>query len=361
MSTAITGHLTGQLMRRAAAQLQGPKHDEDQTPASLLALFILSGLVFLLVIASIDYTYGGVVATLAAVEDSNPDIYVRIDNNNNNHDLAKPHDPHDPEHVATQPPKPITSKLRTTVKHLRNRAGFWSRFRGFSMYMSLHLARGFLLATIPVPSSSLVGQIFIQSVVGVLLSGGQIAWIHIVITEPSRKRFYQRIPSYRSWIRILPAVILEDSLAAAVFFLPMARAKTACAFKITPQNDNNVSDMYQCMAITTIPVILAFLIAVPARVIFIRVAASMLPEDQETIVPFDRSFGGKVRPELLGGNGTVGLLDAWKTFNWAGRIRFVKVLLKTIAMDMAVIVLAGIVLGGQILCMMPKSTNPVIE
>ncbi|KAJ5929929.1 hypothetical protein N7466_005422 [Penicillium verhagenii] len=359
MATAITGHFTGQLMRRAAVQLQGPNHDEDQTPASLLALFILSGLIFLSVIASIDYTYGGVVATLAAVEDSNPDIYVRIDNNNNNdHNLAKPYDPHDPKYTATPTPKPITSKLRTTVKHLRNRAGFLSRFRGLSMYLSLHLARGFLLAIIPVPSSSLVGQVFVQSVVGVLLSGGQIAWIHIVITEPSRKRFYQRIPSYRSWIRILPAVILEDFLAAAVFFLPMARAKTACAFNITPQNDNNLSDMYQCMAITTIPVILAFLIAVPARVIFIRVAASMLPEDQETIVPFDRSFGGKVRPELLGGNGTVGLLDAWKTFDWAGRVRFFKVLLKTIAMDMAVIVLAGIVLGGQILYMMPKS-NPV--
>ncbi|KAJ5538901.1 hypothetical protein N7494_008380 [Penicillium frequentans] len=352
--SAVTAHLMRRSVELASDHLPS-KPEDEQTPGGLVALFIFSALVFALIGGAIEYTYGGVVATLAAVEDSNPDIYVRIDNDND--DLTKPYDPNDPEPAAVPPPKPITSKLRTTVKHLRARAGFWSRFRGLSMFMTWTMARGFLSAIIPVPSSSFIGQFFVQSLVGILLSGLQMTWVWIVITEPSPKRFYQRIPSYRTWIKVAPAALLEDALTAAAFFLPMAVAQFAGAFNITPGKDNTLADMCRWLAVTTVPAILAFLVTVPARVIFVRVAASMLPEDQETIVPFDRSFGGKVQPAIVGGSGKIGLLDAWKTFDWASRVRFVKVILKTFAMEMAVGALAALVLGGQLFYMMPKGTQ----
>ncbi|KAJ5651654.1 hypothetical protein N7507_009080, partial [Penicillium longicatenatum] len=352
--SAVTAHL----MRRSvelASEHRPSKPEDEQTPGGLVALFILSALVFVLIGGAIEYTYGSVVATLAAVEDSNPNIYVRIDNDND--DLAKPYDPNDAEPAAAPTPKPITSKLRTTVKHLRARAGFWSRFRGFSMFMTYSIARAMLSAIIPVPSSSFIGQFFVQSLVGVLLSGLQMTWVWIVITEPSPKRFYQRIPSYRTWVKVAPAALLEDALTAAAFFLPMAVAQFAGAFNITPGNNNTLADMCRWLAVTTVPAILAFLVTVPARVIFVRVAASMLPEEQETIVPFDRSFGGKVQPAIVGGSGKIGLLDAWKTFDWASRVRFVKVILKTFAMEVAVGALAVLVLGGQLFYMMPKGTQ----
>jgi hypothetical protein len=225
------------------------------------------------------------------------------------------------------------------------------------MFVTYTIARGMLSAIIHVPSSSFIGQFFVQSLVGVLLSGLQMTWVWIVITEPSPKRFYQRIPSYRTWIKVAPAALLENALTAAAFFLPMAVAQFAGAFNITPGNNNTLTDMCRWLAVTTIPAILAFLVTVPARVIFIRVAASMLPEDQETIVPFDRSFGGKVQPAIVGGSGKIGLLDAWKTFDWASRVRFVKVILKTFAMEVAVGALAVLVLGGQMFYMMPKGTQ----
>ena len=39
----------------------------------------------------------------------------------------------------------------------------------------------------------------------------------------------------------------------------------------------------------------------------------MLPDEDEAIVPFDRSFGGKVVPAILGGSGKLSIRDAWKT------------------------------------------------
>lgn len=296
-------------------------------------------------------------ATLAAVEDSHPDIYVRIDND----DPTKPVDPNEAElaaaAAATTPHKPITSKLRTTIKHLRARAGFWSRFRGFSMYMAWAIAQSFVVALVPVPMTSFVGQFFVQSIASVLFSTWKMAWVHIVISEPSPRRFYQRIPSYRAWIKIAPAAALENVLASAAFFLPMALAHVLGWVDTNPKQEDVLVALYRFLAVMVLPFLLAFLISVPARVIFIRVAASMLPEEDETIVPFDRSFGGKVQPSIVGGSGKIGLLDAWKTFDWDGRVRFVKVALKTAAIEVAIVSLAVLLVVGQF-ALMPKETLP---
>jgi hypothetical protein len=111
------------------------------------------------------------------------------------------------------------------------------------------------------------------------------------------------------------------------------------------------------MLVMGIPALLAFIISIPARVIFIRVAASMLPEEDETIVPFDRSFGGKVHPQIVGGSGHIGLLDAWTTFDWAARVRFAKVLGKTIAIELALGLLLGILVFVQIFTLAPKAIH----
>lgn len=159
------------------------------------------------------------VATLAAVEDTNPDIYVRIDNNED--DPNKPINPNEPEMAGSTPLQPITNKLRTTVRHLRARAGFWSPFRGLSLFLVYSLARGFISGLLPTRGSFL-GQFLVQSCLSMLLATWQMAWVHIVISERSPKPFYQRIPSYRTWPKIAPAVALQDILTAAGFFLPLA-------------------------------------------------------------------------------------------------------------------------------------------
>ncbi|CAI7643793.1 unnamed protein product [Penicillium glandicola] len=342
--------VTNALMRRgtelAAAHMQLSDKPEQQPNGGLVALFAITAILIAVAFWAVEYTYGMVISTLAAVEDTNPDIYVRIIPNP---DPTKPSNVEDPDLVAATPLKPITSKLRTTVKHLRSRAGFWSRFRGMGMFIAYTAARGFLSSLIPVATTSYLKQFVIQSFLSVLLATWQMAWVHIVISEPSPKRFYQRIPSYKTWVKIAPAAALQDVLTAAAFFIPMAIANFAGWLDVAGSQDvPPMVAIYRFMGASVVPALLAFLISMPARVIFVRVAASMLPEEDETIVPFDRSFGGKVSPAITGGSGKIGLMDAWTTFDWAACVRFAKVIGKTVAMEVALFTFAALVLGGQV-------------
>jgi len=110
-------------------------------------------------------------------------------------------------------------------------------------------------------------------------------------------------------------------------------------------------DMYiifgQSMMVLFCTFALFILLEVPATVTVVRVAASMLPEDYETIVPFDRSFGGKVTPVILGGAGKIGMLEAWKSFSWSSRIRLIKLVGKVFAIIVAVWILFSMVLIGE--------------
>ncbi|CAG7916405.1 unnamed protein product [Penicillium olsonii] len=345
--------ITGSLVRRGTEAAIGTfQKKPDQPNGGLIALFAITAVVFGLIFWSIEYTYAMVIATLAAVEDTNPDIYVRI----SNPDPTKPND-EEAELAVPTPPKPITNKLRTAVKHLRDRAGFWSRFRGMGIFLSYTAMNGFLFASVPVNENSLFYRFIVQSVVSIALANWQMAWVHIVITEPSPKRFWQRIPSYRDWIKIAPAAALENVLMSAAFFLPMALVQFLGWLDPVSDDAPPMVTLYRFMGVTVIPTVLSFLISMPARVIFIRVAASMLPEEDETIVPFDRSFGGKVSPAITGGSGKIGLLEAWTTFDWAARVRFAKVIGKTFAIQVALGVLAALVLGGQVILMF-KTAKP---
>jgi hypothetical protein len=291
------------------------------------------------------------VATLAAVEDSNPDIYVRIDGDV---DPNKPVDAVEPELAA--PPKPVTSKLRTTIKHLRARAGPWSRFRGLSMFLTYAFAQGFLLGLMPFDVDQFIPQFIVYMVVGVLLANLQLAWVHIVISEPSPKRFYQRIPGYKAWLKIAPVVAFEHAVTGLAFYLPLLVAK-ACGFlilkpEILPGGPRDAVPpalaLRNAFIVVVLPSLLSLIVSIPARVIFIRVAASMLPEEDESIVPFDRSFGGKVTPAILGGSGKLSISDAWKTFDRAARIRFLKVVGKVLALEFGVGAFFGLLIAGEI-------------
>jgi hypothetical protein len=91
----------------------------------------------------------------------------------------------------------------------------------------------------------------------------------------------------------------------------------------------------QSLFVFVLAIALAVLLQLPATVIVVRVAASMLPEENETVVPFDRSFGGKVTPTIIGGQGKIGMVEAWQSFDWSSRIRLVKLISKLVAIMIA--------------------------
>jgi hypothetical protein len=80
-------------------------------------------------------------------------------------------------------------------------------------------------------------------------------------------------------------------------------------------------------------------LVLPAKIILVRVQASLLPDTEETIVPFDRSFNGKLGPGTARGDRGLSMLDAWKSFDFSARRRLVKAYAKMYATQMILLLL----------------------
>ncbi|PWY64431.1 ubiquitin conjugating enzyme [Aspergillus eucalypticola CBS 122712] len=342
------------LVRRgveAALEQPTPNQPTIHFAGWLSALFVFTVLAFIAIGFSVEYTYGMLIPTLAAIEDSNPDVYVRIDGNL---DANKPVDANEPDTepvIETPPPTPITSKLRTTIQHLRARAGFLSRFRGLSMLVTYGLAQGLVFSMMPFSINAFFSQFVVGTICSVALANLQLAWVHIVISEPSPKRFYQRIPGFDAWKKIAPVVAFEHAVTNAAYYIPLILISACNGFKNIENpsgGDSPAKTFAGAATLVSLPALLSFVVSIPARAIFIRVAASMLPEEDESIVPFDRSFGGKVSPAIVGGSGKLSIMDAWKTFDRPALIRFVKAIGKGFAIEVAVAAFFTTLLVAQV-------------
>jgi hypothetical protein len=308
------------------------------------------------------------VATLTAIEDPNPDVYVRIDTDVN---APKPDDEDNDPELPAPHPKPITRSLRTTIAHLRARAGRWSRFRGFRMYLATTAATKFIVSLFSglLTGPNLFGHAIARFIAEILLANLIVAWVHIVISEPSAKRFYQRIPGRKTWINMAPVAALRSLASQTTMFIPLAIGYSTGVLKnggtvnpVMPSDELPPAKVVGgCLGLAALSLVLYLLIEMPAHVIFIRVAASMLPEEDETIVPFDRSFGGKVTPQIVGGAGKIGIVEAWQSFDWASRMRFVKVAGKVFLMEMGVGILFGLVLGLEVYFLMGDAINQAVS
>jgi hypothetical protein len=247
--------------------------------------------------------------------------------------------------------QPITSSFRRTVKHLQAKGGKAARFRGFSIY----LVNAFLVSSVSQIMNFLP---FVPRGTGavlatIALANFSMAWTHIVISEPSPKPWYRRIPAARLWKKVAgPTAVL--AIAEQLTILLPTTLSILFGLHDAPNEARNMNKQQVSMAglkalsVAALGLILAFFLVLPANVTLSRVQASMLDDSEETIVPFDRSFGGKVVPEIIGGTGVIGLLDAWKTFDWNSRVRLVKAYVKVFAMQVAVSILFFVVMLGEV-------------
>ncbi|KAJ5601899.1 hypothetical protein N7510_011433 [Penicillium lagena] len=331
-----------------------PKGESSNIQPSRLSLFLIdlftiaiSICLTLLMYASI-YALEVVVATLAAVEDTNPDIYKRF---NTDDDSIKPITY--PQSGSPIPARyqPITRKLRTSIRHLRIQAGSWSPFRGLGIFCIYSSTRGFLGWLIRASSGSSLVEIIAQPLIGILLAPWEISLVHIIISKPSSKRFYQRIPSYRTWIKIVPPVALREISDSANDLFEKALESADWLDFDNPLNTTRETGCSLAILVFVFKAVGYFLIYNLANAIFIRVAASMLPEEDEPIVPFDRSFGGKANRSLADSNGYLTLSDAWASFHWPAQIRFAKIVFKSKAVSVTLEMVAMLVCSSSDICM----------
>lgn len=263
--------------------------------------------------------------------------------------------------------KPITASIRQTILHLRARAGYLSRFRGMSMYLVWGFVSGILISIFSGASGVRIYIALAAVVTQTLLATLHMAWIHIVISEPSEKRWYQRIPSYRTWPKIAPATALWATTNQLVSIIPMLVTGSFGSLKHmdNPEYEPDKKDLYaigaQAFLGMFLTLALFLLLQIPASVTLVRVAASMLPEEDETIVPFDRTFGGKTTPTIIGGQGKIGLVEAWRSFSWASRTRLVRLMVKVALISIACWALFTIVLVAEAHLLFGDSLGEVMK
>ena len=226
---------------------------------------------------------------------------------------------------------PITSKMRTTIKHIRAQAGPFARFRGLHVSIIYHLLHGGIVGFFSTRINP-VARPLIAVLASIALCRLQMTWTHIVISKPSNKRWFSRIPS-RAAVRniLIPTAVLAIAEQASVHVPEALFYLCNQAYNDdTKVNDGGVQKipLLQIFLIGLLGIGIFVLNVIPAEVTLKRVQASMLPEEDDSIVPFDRTFAGKVKPQILGGTGAVSMLDAWKSFDKSARIRLVKLYLK---------------------------------
>jgi len=102
----------------------------------------------------------------------------------------------------------------------------------------------------------------------------------------------------------------------------------------------NEDEKYELDARSLVLVLCGIFVAVfvffPANVILVRIAASVLPEEEATILPFDRTFGGKMAP-----GERLKMFDAWKSFTWEAIKRVVQIYVKAFLLQAMIAALWG--------------------
>lgn len=321
------------ILKRAAEE--APKL---QIPPWGAAVLIATFVAIIVGLSAVEYSLKNVVATLSMVETPSAAITVSNSDEPDTHDKKEGLLETGPS-ITLVHQKPITTSIRGTIRHLVSIGGRWSRWRGFKLSVLYVVSKIFadvffhLLLPRFVPGRT----IFASAMAGAVCANVHATWTHKVISMPNDKTFRERLVSRSNWkVLALPAAV-QASAGHIALFLGKALTVVLGLHHIDHEEASNFSGSewtvaaFKVVAIIVVCLASALFLVLPANVTLVRTEASILPEDQDTIVPFDRSFGGKVVPKILGGTGAIGFLDAWRSFTWEARGRLIKLYLKIFA------------------------------
>ncbi|KAI0161129.1 hypothetical protein GGR52DRAFT_562985, partial [Hypoxylon sp. FL1284] len=324
------------IYKRGESQVNG-----YEMPGWGWGLIFLDFLLFLPLIAVLNYSLQHVFPTLAIVEDPSPPAYEPVSLNDDSQSFAEENGPLADESArGNSQERLITSSLRSTYRTLKAISGWRSLFRGFACALVLSIIISILYTVLT--------ALFVPGLIAAPLSALALvqfytAWTHIVISVPSSKTFWQRRPPFKKTFHAtaLPVVMYFFASELATFIPGLVARAMSMNLPdrsqpgTIPAGDKN--DIWKGAIVLLISLALHIFLVIPTQVILTRVQASLLPEDEDTIVPFDRSFQSKVEPAIVGGKGFATVKDAWESFSRASWMRLVKLYFK--------IFLAGLALG----------------
>lgn len=262
--------------------------------------------------------------------------------------------------------KPITAKIHTTMGHLQKVGGFFARWRGLAISTIYHCTHGFVSTFISeLLGLGLVGSAVTYVLTSVCLARMHMAWTHAMITYPDSKRCFRYVPGVKS-IRplLLPSfiyaaaeqvtIILPIAVAFALGVVgPEAQAQREAIF------ESGCPRVIMMLVLRTVAVPVTFAIVglavlFPASVALTRIEASLLPEGEETIVPFDKAaITGDIDMNARGASRRL-FVQAWRSFDRASRWRVVKLYTKMAFAQFVVMLVTIHVIIFEVYCMGPE-------
>ena len=237
---------------------------------------------------------------------------------------------------------PITSKLHTTISHLRSTAGPFAPFRAFHVLvfyvLVFHAVSSCFLHLLPYQSTFFRSLVYV--VTSTLLCRFNATWTHIAISNPSSKPWYHRVPERTLFRKLAGPTFAAATIEQIAVLVPvnLYNAFHLQHYVMDPQSFAALTDAERVTVWTQFVLVLVaglttiLVLLIPAHAALKRVQASLLPEDDTAIVPFDRTFGGKVVPE-----GRRTLKEAWKSFDMGAKVRVYKVYAKAAAIQGALL------------------------
>lgn len=311
-----------------------------------------------------SYTFQNVFPTLAIIEDENPQYEPVLLNDGDQEATGAPGTVNKPFHASIDGRTgPVTSSFRATNRLLRSHGGFSAYFRGFFCLFAHNIATGMLqgLFSGPLPGPLAAFAVLLASLALVQLS---TAWVHIVITPRSSLHFWRRLPPFRRTFDATARPVALFWLAVQVANMgPFAlawglglRVPDARPGEPTTVPAYDASDAWKTSVVAIVAIAASLLLVVPAHVVLIRVQASLLPESEDTIIPFDRSFGGAVAPAVVDGKGYATMSQAWRTFTPSAWRRLIVLYVKTIIINIAGLLAIALVISPQVYVVIKHTT-----
>ena len=310
-----------------------------QMPAWGIAIFAVTAVVLVFLSAAMDYTFRLLMVNLAIVESAPSATVHRYSavaySDDPDAPLEKKEDIVEVEvETAQLPIKPLTSSIRKTMKHLKSIGGFRSFVRGLGFYFIYTMV--FVLAQTAVMAVLGRGMsVFLGPVLGSMAAARyHCGWTHRTISMPSssQKGFCSGLVPRSQWNQLLlPNAVKAMSIEATMGFTGLVIAFSVNQLNDLARAENTCSATAVLVGLLPVFTLLAgwFFMIMPATVALTRIEASLLADDMETVVPIDRTFGGRLDNVF----GKLSMTDAWLSFEGKGRL--IKLYVKTMALTLA--------------------------
>jgi hypothetical protein len=287
-------------------QIQNTKSPVEQMaerfkqPAAIITLGITL-IAFVIISAAFEYAVRFVATNLAIIENTEDTGRIALSSEEPDATLSKTAllDDYDVEQKLPVPDfvpsKPVTRKLRTTFQHLKAVGGFRARFRGARYAAFYQVALLFFTAIFNLIFSVFgpLGMWMASTTAAILSCNIHAAWTHATIAAPSEKRFFQRFLSRAEATKlILPTLRLHMTIGV------MHASVVGSTYVAVAVFQNSKAPHWVSANLAFLPIasgiLTALLLVIPSYIALIRTEASIMPEDMKAIVPFDRTFAGRL-------------------------------------------------------------------